>query len=302
MLKWFAISILAATPAVSALRARPVSATQQSQAPSPAELDSRADKLTANQHQNDLAIEQYERLERQVEQTAGMNPKIIEDRTFRVVPTGTGTMKLLVSDREKAADPAEYRKQLQLWEQTLELALKPNDYRAKSAYAKFEKKKKDRAELIDGMKEGFTRKWVGRENLYGRDCDVLELNPNPSFHPHTIFQEAISRVTAKIWVDHSQNQLVRAEAHVIRDLSFGAGILGKLYRGGVFVIEQTEIAPGLWLPSRYQYDFTARKFLFTFEEHQHIEATHYHRIGSPKEALAVVQSELASGKSLTADP
>jgi hypothetical protein len=63
-----------------------------------------------------------------------------------------------------------------------------------------------------------------------------------------------------------------------------------------------EVAPGIWLPSRYQYDFTARKFLFTFEQHQYIEASHYRRIGSPKEALAVVQNELATGKSFTGDP
>ncbi|MGH9747120.1 MAG: hypothetical protein ACRD59_13545 [Candidatus Acidiferrales bacterium] len=302
MFKWFAISILALSPALSGLPVSSVITTQQSQAPSPAELEARADKLTANQHRNDLAIEQYERIERQVDQTAGMNPRILEDRIFRVVPTGTGTMKLLISDGGKPADPAEYRKQLQLWEQVLELALKPNDSRAKSAYAKFEKKKKDRTELIDGMKEGFTRKWIGREMIRGRDCDVIELNPNSNFHPHTTFQEAISRVTAKIWVDHAQNQLVRAEAHVVRDLSFGGGILGKLYRGGVFSLEQTEVAPGLWLPSRYQYDFTARKFLFTFEEHQYIEASHYRRIGSAKEALAAVQNELATGKSFASDP
>jgi hypothetical protein len=302
MLKWLAISILAASLALTGLWVSPIPAAQNPEVPSETELGARAEKLTANQHQNDLAIEQYERIERQVDQTAGMNPRIVEDRIFRVVPTGTGTMKLLLSDNGKSADPLEYRKQLQLWEQTLELALKPNDSRAKTAYAKFEKKKKDRAELIDGMKEGFNRKWVGRETMRGRDCDVIELNPNSNFHPHTTFQEAISRVTAKIWVDHSQNQLVRAEAHVVRDLSFGGGILGKLYRGGVFSIEQSEVAPGVWLPSRYQYDFTARKFLFAFEEHQYIEATRYRRVGTPKQALAIVRNELATGKSLTADP
>jgi hypothetical protein len=305
MLKWILISIVAVAPTptglplISASLAQPA---QQEQAPSDAEIQVRADKLTANQHHNELAIEQYERIERQVSRTGGTNQKVLEDHTYRVVPTGTGTLKILLSDRGTPPDPAEYRKQLQLWEQDLELALNPNDSRAKVAYAKFEKKKKDRAELIDGVKEGFTRKWVGRETVNGHDCDVLQLDPNPNFHPHTMFQEAISRVTAKIWVDRAQNQLVRAEAHIVRDLSFGGGILGKLYRGGVFFTEQTEVAPGVWLPSRYQYDFTARKFLFTFEEHQYIEASHYRRIGPPKEALAIVQKEIASGKILAADP
>jgi hypothetical protein len=319
MLKWVAISILAISPAVADFAAGSISASavsfpfaiqQRSTAaanaqdppPSEAEIEARADKLVANQNRNDLAIAQYERVEHQVSRTGGTDPKTIEDRTFRVVPTGTGTMKLLLSDLGKQPDPAEYRKQLQLWQQTLELALNPRDSRAKAAYAKFDKKKKDRAELIDGLKLGLTRKWVGRETINGHLCDVIQLDPNPDFHPHTLFQEAISRVTAKIWVDHAQNQLVHGEAHIVRDLSFGGGILGKLYRGGVFSLDQTEVAPGVWLATRYQYDFTARKFLFTFEEHQYIEATHYRHIGSPNEILALVQKELASGKPFSPGP
>ena len=48
-----------------------------------------------------------------------MSPKILEDRTYRIVPTGTGTMKMLISDRGKQVEPADYRKELQLWQQTL---------------------------------------------------------------------------------------------------------------------------------------------------------------------------------------
>lgn len=302
MPKFLALAVFAAVLALPMLSPGFAPPAQQPQPPSDAELQARADKLIANQHRNEQFLDEYERLERQVDQTAGMTPKVLEDRTYRIVPTGTGTMKILVSDRGKATDTAEYRKELQLWEQTLELMLKPNDSRTKTANAKFEKKKKDRAELINSMREGLLRKWTGQETINGHLCDVIQLDPNPEFHPRSTLQEAITRVTAKIWVDHSLNQLVRGEAHVVRDISFGGGILGKLYRGGVFAFDQSEVAPGIWLPTRYQYDYTARKFLFTFEQHQWIEVSHYRRVGSPKEALALVQSELASGKSLTADP
>jgi hypothetical protein len=302
MPKFLAIAVSAAVLALTIHSPGFAPPAQLPQPPSDAELQARADTLIANQHRNEGFLDEYERLERQVDQTAGMTPKVLEDRTYRIVPTGTGTMKILVSERAKSTDPAEYRKELQLWEQTLELTLKPNDSRTKTAYAKFEKKKKDRAELINSMKEGLLRKWVGQETVNGHLCDVIQLGPNPEFHPRSTLQEAITRVTAKIWVDHSANQLVRAEAHVVRDISFGGGILGKLYRGGVFAFDQSEVAPGVWLPTRYQYDYTARKFLFTFEQHQWIEVSHYRRVGTPKEALALVQSELASGKALPADP
>jgi hypothetical protein len=271
-------------------------AKDSSTPPTAAELSASAQKLIANQHRNDAALEQYERIEHQVSRTGGDSPRVIEDRTFRVVPTGSGTMKLILKLDDKPSDPAEYRKQLQAWADLLALMLRTDDPRTKAAVAKWQKRQQERAELVDSSPQAFTLSWVGIENRDGRRCDVLDLQPNPNFHPHTILQEAISHVVAKIWVDRDANQMVRAEAHLLKDVSFGGGILGKLYRGGVFSIDQMEVSPGVWFPSRYQYDFTARKFLFTFEEHQYIEASQYHRDGPPKEALAIAQNELATGK------
>lgn len=276
--------------------------TAIAQAPSNAEIQARTQKLIDNQHRNDEALEQYERIERHVDRTAGDAPRVIEDRTYRVVPTGTGTMKLLLKDDGKSVDPADYHKQLIAWRDLLELMLKPDDFRTRSAYEKWQKKKQDRKELVDAARNAFLTKWIGQETRNGRLCDVFQVDPSPDFHPRSMVQDVLTRVAAKIWVDHATDQLARGEAHIIRDLSFGGGILGKLYRGGVFSLDQAEVAPGIWLPTRYQYDFTARKFLFTFEEHQYIEVSDYHRDGSPKQALALVENELATGKSTYGDP
>src|SRR5271155_3825777 len=271
-------------------------------APSDAEIAQRSKKLVANQHHNDEALEEYERIEHHVDRTGGTSPRVLDDKTYRVVPTGSGTMKLLLKEGDRPVDPAEYRKQLTAWEELLELMLKPDDSRTKSAYAKWQKRKADRKELVAAAVDAFLIKWDGQETRNGRVCDVYDLQPNPNFHPRSIVQDILTRVTAKIWVDREANQLARGEAHVMRDISFGGGILGKLYRGGVFYMEQEEVAAGIWLPTRYQYDFTARKFLFTFEQHQYIEARQYRRVGPPKQALAVAQNELASGKAPYGDP
>jgi hypothetical protein len=274
----------------------------QGQPPSQAEMKARTDELIANQHSNDAAIEQYEHIEREIDRTGGANPRILEDRTFRVVPTGTGTLRILLKTNGKATDPADYRRQLQAWKDVLELALRPSDPRAKTAYAKFEKKKRDRAEMVDATREAFVQKWDGQEMFAGHNCDVVDLTPNPNYRPHSMLQDALTHFTAKVWVDHDSNEMVRGEAHVVRDISVGGGILGKLYRGGVFSFNQTPVAPGVWLPASYQYDFTGRKFFFTFEVHQVVESGQYRRVGPPKEALVLVQNEIASGKIVGAEP
>lgn len=231
------------------------------QAPSDAEIQERAQKLIDNQHRNDDALEQYERIERHVDRTGGDTPRVLADRTHRVVPTGTGTMKLLRKDGGRPVEPADYHRQLIAWRDLLEIMLKPDDTRTKSAYEKWQKRKEERKEIVDAARSAFLTKWIGQETRNGRLCDIFQVDPSPDFHPHSIAQDVLTRVTAKIWVDHATDQLVRGEAHVIRDLSFGGGILGKLYRGGVFSIDQAEVTPGIWLPIRYQYDYTARKFL-----------------------------------------
>jgi hypothetical protein len=269
---------------------------------SAAEMRARAEKLMANQHADDQALELYERIERHVDRSGDAPDRIVDDKTYRVVPTGAGTQKILLRDGDKPVDPATYNREMRALAEVLRTLADPNDSKARAALAKRQKRERDRAEFVDAMKEAFLSKWLSADTRNGRECDVVELDPNPDFHPHSMFQNALSHVTAKIWVDHESNQLVWGEAHVMSDISIGGGILGKVYRGSRIAMGQEEVAPGIWLPTHYQYDFTGRKFVFAFQEHQTIEVSHYHRVGPPKEALAIVEGELASRKTYTGGP
>jgi len=319
--KGFAISILSFSLAMASLapaadslpraypQARPESGSPaetqekpQAQAPSDDEIRARAQKLLANQHSDDDALELYERVERHIDRTGGADPHTLEDRTYRIVPTGGGNTKIVLKDQGIPVDPAIYNQQLRTLADLLGTMADPNNPKTKAAYAKREKRQHERAEFLDAMMAAFLPKWLGSETWNGHACDVIELNPNPKFQPHSMFQDALSHVTAKIWVDHDTNQLARGEAHVTSDISFGGGILGKLYRGGVVSMDQAEVTPGVWLPTRYQYDFSGRKFLFSFQQHQVIEVVRYRRVGRPKDALLLVQSELTIGKPFTGDP
>jgi hypothetical protein len=266
-----------------------------------ADLQTRADKLLENQHRDDAALEEYEHVEHQSDRSNGPNPRVLEDKWYRIVPTGTGNYKILLKEDGKTVEAAAYRDQLLAWKDALELMLKPEDPRTKAAFAKADKKRQDRHDLVAATRQAYILHWLTPEMVNGRQCDVIDLAPNPDFRPKTIFQEAMLHITAKIWVDRATVQLARAEAHVTKDLSIGGGILGKLYKGGVFSFEQSEVAPGLWLPARYQFDYSARKFVFMVEEHQLIETSQYRHDGPPKQALSVVQNDLASGKMVTPD-
>ncbi len=272
------------------------------QAPPADEIQAHAKKLIENQHKNDQALEEYERIERYQDFTTGASPQTIQDKVYRVLPDGGGTVKILLKDNGAPTAPAEYRRQLQLWNDILQRMTQPNDSKAKAAREKYEKRQRERSDFVDAAGDAYIVKWAGREVHNGRNCDVYELTPNADFHPRSMLQGALAHVTAKIWVDHDSNELVRGEAHVLSDISFGGGLLGKLYRGSFVSMEQAEVAPGIWLPTRTEYEFTGRKFLFPFAEHQVIDAGHYRRLGSIQDMLAIAQNELATGKTFSEDP
>jgi len=243
--------------------------------PTDQDIRTRADQFVANQHRDDEALEQYERIEHHVDRAAGSNPRTIEDKVYRMVPTGAGTSKIVLRDSDKPVDAEMYNREMQSLKDLLQSMANPNDPAAKAALAKRARREHDRADFVDAAKTSFKIKWLGTAWVHSRQCDVFELDPDSSFRPHGVFQDALAHVTAKIWVDRETNQLARGEARIMSDVSFGGGILGKLYRGGEVSMEQAEVSPGIWLPTHMQYDFAGRKFLFPFEQHQTIDASHY---------------------------
>ena len=270
--------------------------------PSPEEIRALADGAIANQHSDDAALEAYELLERHIVRTGGKNPSVIEDKTYRVVPTGTGTLKLLLKDHDRPVDVGTYHDELRAWEQALVAALRADDPGQRTLLAKLEKKQKERTDVVDAARQAFHATWLGREVRDARVLDKLALEPNLQFQPRSTSAEILTHARATIWIDAQSGHLARAEADIIRDISFGGGILGKVYRGGHFFLQQMEVTPGVWLPTRYQDDFSGRKFLFTFEVHHVIEKSHYRRLGTTSQALEVARHDLANVTNFNGDP
>jgi hypothetical protein len=53
-------------------------------------------------------------------------------------------------------------------------------------------------------------------------------------------------VAGEVWIDQAQERLTRLDAHFIKDVDFGFGLVGKLYKGGTVLLEQTDVGGGEW--------------------------------------------------------
>ncbi len=277
------------------------SASQQNGALSAAQVKELLARVATNQHRNDEALMLYERRENRVTRKKEEDRVPEEDKLFRVVPTGTGTVKLVLEEDGKAVSKENYQQQLRYLEQALAWALDPGESKQKSRVQKWERRSKDRYDSVEAARDAFVCSWAGQEERDGRALIKLSCVPNPSFKPDTRTQEMFMHAQATLWVDPRSAQLARVEAQLANDLPVGGGILGKAYRGSSFVLEQAEVAPNIWLPTRIFYNLHGRKFVFGFSLHEETTASQYRRIGPPAEALAAVRAEM-SGKAGAAVP
>jgi hypothetical protein len=247
-----------------------------------------------NQHRDDEALQQFERVEHRVARS-GENAAVVDDITERILPSGSGNIKLKMAEHGVPVAPDAYRIELQFAVNEFTLAMNPNDH-YKEDLAKFERRRRDRSDLVDTAMKAFRVTWAGREtrtDSNGPHTFVkLLLDPAPDYEPINRFAASFQHVHAVLWVDEAQAQFARLEGDVATDIPFAGGIAGKVYRGGHVGMQQEEVAPGVWLPTEYTYDVDGRKFLFSFGIHERTEITHYRRIGPPSEAIEVVRNDL----------
>jgi hypothetical protein len=84
---------------------------------------------------------------------------------------------------------------------------------------------------------------------YGeRRGDIVQLNfePDPHFPPHTREAQVFHAMEGTVWLDTKQNRLAHISGHLSREVKFGGGLFGHLDKGGVFDVQQAEVAPGYW--------------------------------------------------------
>jgi len=290
------VSVLAGALAAGEIAAAPVKG-QQNGALTPEQVRELVERLRVNQHRNDTALAEYERQERRYAWKHDEQKTITEDKTYRVVPTGTGTLKLLLEEKGRRVTDETYKKELRELERVLQNALNPQESRQRQAVEKWERRSRERREMVDAVPQAFLVSWAGREPApgTGRTCVKLLFEPNPKFTPDSRNEEIFPHVRATVWIDETEAQAVRVEAEITRDIGVFGGVFGKIYKGGTFLMEQARVADGVWLPSRYEFDFDGRRFVFPFSVNETTEITAFRRVGPPAEALALVRREIQNG-------
>jgi len=89
-------------------------------------------------------------------------------------------------------------------------------------------------------------------------CDHLTFAPKPGWTPPDAEARIFEGMAGELWIESSRERLVRLSAHLIQDVDFGWGIVGRLNKGGTVLLEQTEFPGGDWELSRMNLNLTGK--------------------------------------------
>ena len=257
-------------------------------------------RVISNQKRDEETLDLFERVQRVEIRKTGSEATPSEIKVWRLFPTGTGVAKIPLSNdanlSRNEATPAELEKLEKYLSWIAEEGTAQKD-----AYAKFERKRKERFELIQATHDAFIFTLEGHERRGERSLAKYSLVPNPKYKPTTRNTMLFTKVRGTLWIDEESLELAKIDGVVTEDVSL-ALFLAKVYRGSHFMQERYEIAPGVWEPTFEQYDFDGRKYLIPFSIHERTFYSSYKRVGPPKEALEVVRAELGKAGGSRSDP
>ncbi len=123
-----------------------------------------------------------------------------------------------------------------------------NDSDARRKRREANKEDDKRGELmLASLPDAFLYTYVGTDHgPKGEELVHLNFKPNPNFSPPNHETAVYQGMEGDMIIDRKALRIAKIDGTLFKDVDFGWGILGKLYKGGKFIIVQRDVGGGHW--------------------------------------------------------
>ena len=117
--------------------------------------------------------------------------------------------------------------------------------------------------MLSTIPDAFDFMTVGSEQApNGHKLTRIRFTARPGFEPPTREAMVFTGMGGEMLVDETSNRLAKIDGTLFKEVNFGWGILGKLYKGGRFVVEQSEVTPTHWDVTKMVLHFDGKALFF----------------------------------------
>ncbi len=132
-----------------------------------------------------------------------------------------------------------------------------NDPEARRKREQSSKEDDQRDELmLTSLPDAFLYTYAGTQpGANGDELVHLTFKPNPNFNPPNHETRVYQGMQGDMLIDRKEMRIAKIDGTLFKDVEFGWGILGRLYKGGKFIIEQRDVGGGRWETTRETLEF-----------------------------------------------
>ena len=174
----------------------------------------------------------------------------------KMVETPDGILARVISINDRPLTPDELKKE----EARLNRLLDPSQMSQKR---KEQKEDENRTrKVVSALPDAFLYQYDGTEEKNGHTLVNLKFTPNPNFSPPSREALVLQGMQGVVIVDATAKRIVKIDGTMMRDVSIGWGIIGRLNKGGRFVVDQAPVEDNRWAITHMVLNFTGKALIF----------------------------------------
>ncbi len=209
--------------------------------------------------QNDKKQRDYTYIQREEEHKLDGKDQVksSESKTYEIMVLYEEPVRKLIARDDRPLNDSDARKEDEKVQKIIEKRKNESDNDRQKRLEKQNKEQEDGRQFVKEIADAYNFRYVGEENLEGRNSVVIDGDPRPGYEPHMKDAKFLPKFHFRVWLDEAEKQWVKLDIQCIDTVSVGLFLL-RLHKGSNIQIEQVRVNDEVWLPRHVALKLDAR--------------------------------------------
>jgi hypothetical protein len=183
--------------------------------------------------------------------------KSTESRTYEIMVLYEEPVRKLVAKDERPLSDNDAKKEDENVQKIIEKRKNESEGDRRKRLEKQDKDREDARKFVKEIADAYIFRYVGAENLEGRETLIIEADPRPGYEPQMKEAKFLPKFRFRAWIDQAEKQWVKLDIQCIDTVSVGLFLL-RVHKGSSIQIDQVRVNDEVWLPKHVSLELDAR--------------------------------------------
>ena len=141
--------------------------------------------------------------------------KSSESKTYEIMVLYEEPVRKLIAKDDKPSSENDARKEDEKIQKIIEKRKNESDRRSAKAPGKQNKEQEEGRQFVKEIADAYNFRFVGEENLDGRETSVIDADPRPGYEPHMKDAKFLPKFRFRVWLDETEKQWVKLDIQCI---------------------------------------------------------------------------------------